>query len=161
MIRESLLLAVRYAYQMVYLKEGEKFYRKDYYRRESGQHYVGSIATEKNHVHVFWVSDKEEIVEDVEPFNGFLFERKKRNPLDMIRQREMTREELFASGTYNLPVPLTQELDRLVKAGESVNPVQEVLLPLLGIRIYPPNEVEMVGFEMGRWGEVKFVCRKN
>ncbi|TET07131.1 MAG: hypothetical protein E3J86_13935, partial [Candidatus Thorarchaeota archaeon] len=153
MSREIHLLAVRYAYQMIYMKEGERFYRKDYYKRLDGQHYIGSIAREKGHVDAFWESTSEEILEDVEFSIGFRFERRKgrrmRNPLDMIRQREMTREELIASGTYNLPVPLTRELDQLVQAGDSVDPVQDLLLPLLGIRIFPPNEVEMVGFEMG------------
>ncbi|MHA1949758.1 MAG: hypothetical protein ACW99G_18705 [Candidatus Thorarchaeota archaeon] len=167
MTRESHLLAVKYAYQKIYMKKGERFYRKDYYKRLEGQHYIGSIAREKGHVHAFWEFNSREILEDVELSNGFGFERKARkrrrmrNPLDRIRQREMTREELFSSGTFKLPVPLTRELNQLVEAGEIVDPVQDILLPLLGIRIFPPNEVEMVGFEMGRWGEVKFVNKER
>jgi hypothetical protein len=164
MTREGLLLAVKYAYQMVYMKKGEKFYYNDSLRGESGQIYIGSKAGEKYHINIFWVSDREEIIEDVEPIGGpFHFQKKKRNPLEMIRQREMTREELVASGIYNFPVSLTKELDRLIETGSIVDPVQEVLLPLIGIRIFPPNEVEMVGFEMGKWGKVRFVnkARRN
>ncbi len=155
--------AVYHAYQMVYLKNGEEFYYEKELQRVYGDHlrYISSYKRGEMTIHVWWNFAEEKINEKhVKP--GYIgFKTGIENPVKKIPQREMTLEELFASGTHKIPESILRERDELKEAGLGVYEIKtrRVLLPLLGISIIPASDASEVAVDLISGDEVEFMQR--
>ncbi len=156
--------AVSYALDQELFEKGEKTYNDEDHRRAfltRGKRYLGSVKRGETKVHFWWISGDEEMMTIQNGPGAAIISGNLESPLKRIPQREMTIEELEALGEMKIPPSMQRELSYLSEIGASVmGPLEyracDVILPLLGIKIVPESDAELVHCEEVDWGLVRF-----
>jgi hypothetical protein len=161
--------ALRYALEQELLGNGEELYHDEDHRlafQDRKKLYLGTVKRSERTIHYWWIRGEEEMVTIDDGPGGVFISGNLESPLMRILQKEMTAEELEDSGDYEIPPVMMKDIDKLLENGANViGPLQykacDVLLPLLGIRIVPENDENLIVFESVGYGVVRFYVQRR